>query len=186
MFKFNSNRTGKNILTKDIRKIFPFLRAKSISEKPAFYKPLIFKINDIPTIVYPCGGVEEIFDRTEKGNIEKYLTKLFEKNEITKGDFNIIILWNEGKDIMSDVWIYDCEWESGALTDTKIFKNFELTTEMGTGAEDGLILLGREAEHRKKRKDIEDYINKKRPKLPGKLNPKKEFYKLSCFTKNSI
>ncbi|MCC7570268.1 L-alanine exporter AlaE [Candidatus Micrarchaeota archaeon] len=164
------------LLLTDVKDIVPFLKAKNEPEKPAFYKPLKLKIENVPTIVYPCGGIEEQFDRTQNGVIEKYLIELFRKNEIKKADFNIVILWNTTNTIMSDVWTYELDWGSGALTDTKIFRNFDLTTEMGTGAEDGLILLRREAELRKKRKNITNYFNGARPKLPDKLNPTQEFY----------
>lgn len=159
------------------------MRAKNkIEEPPAFYKPITFKINNTPIIVYPCGGVEKILNRTDPKSIQNHIEALFREtfykgNRIKQADFYITILWENNNKIMTDFWIYNCEWDSGALTDTKIFENYKLTTNFGTSAENGLILLGEEAKKRKRSKSIKEYINRKRPRLPCGLNPKQDFYK---------
>jgi len=101
----------------------------------SFYKPVILKIGNKPTIVYPCIGLEKVLDRTNKKSIETHLINLYGSNKINldTGEYHILILWDEStddpnsesKDIMSDVWIFDKteSWGAGPLVDVKTFRN---------------------------------------------------------------
>ena len=146
-----------------------------------FYNPLKLTIQETPIIVYPCDGVESIFNRKEKGIIEEYLSKLYEQNKISftnLGQYNIIILWNEGNDVMTDIWIYDKieSWGSGPLVDVKIFRNFNIEKNSGVSAGDGLILLGKEEEHRRTKNSLKEYIGGDRPKLLDGIINGEDFY----------
>jgi hypothetical protein len=134
-----------------------------------FYNSITLRIGRIPVIVYPCKGIEALFNK--KGSVEKHLRELYEKNSLNAGEYNIIILWNEGKDIMADVWVFDktASWGSGPLVDVRIFRNSMPDNKSGVSAGDGLVLLGLEEQQRWKSKSLDEYINGKRPKLPKKI-----------------
>ncbi len=147
----------------------------------AFYNPIKLTIREIPVIVYPCTGLETILDRKERGIIEKHILEIYEKNKsilLDLGQYNIIILWNDGKDIMADVWIYDKleSWGSGPLVNVKIFRNLNNEKKIGVSAGDGLILLGKEEEYRRTKDSLEEYINSERPKLSEDLVIREDFY----------
>jgi len=149
----------------------------------SFFDPITIQIGTIPIIVYPCSGLETVFERTEDYCLEKHIEDIYKQNnELKKGEYHIIILWNDDKDKMSDVWIFDnveC-LGSGPLVDVKICRNFERETRIGVSAGDGLILLGRETELeeklRKSNKGVKDYIKSKRPALPDDIKPIEAFY----------
>ncbi len=144
-----------------------------------FFNPIVKILGETPAIVYPCPGIEKFFDRKEKGCIEKYLQELYTENRLyEKGEYNIIILWNDANDIMADVWIYDKieSWGSGPLVDVKIFRSGKQDNSSGVSAGNGLVLLGLEEQHRWKSKSLHDYIEGPRPKLPDKIRVGKNFY----------
>ncbi|MCK5044412.1 hypothetical protein KAR26_01615 [Candidatus Parcubacteria bacterium] len=145
-----------------------------------FYNPIKLTIQETPVLVYPCGGVEALLSREEKGIIERYILKLYAENKnilASLGEYNIIILWNEGKDVMADIWIYDKleSWGSGPLVDVKIFRNFNIEKNIGVSAGDGLILLGKEEEHRRSKNSLAEYINGDRPELLEDMVLKEDF-----------
>lgn len=146
----------------------------------SFYKPKIINFNERPIIIYPCSGIEKIFDRQEKESLENHIREVFAKNQelLNTGEYYIVILWDEKGDKMSDVWIFGQleSWGSGPLVDVKIFRNLNLETTIGVSAGDGLIMLGREEEHRRKSKSFYEYIHDPRPELPSGINPEEEFY----------
>ncbi|MCK5176528.1 MAG: hypothetical protein KAQ92_02270 [Candidatus Aenigmarchaeota archaeon] len=144
-----------------------------------FYNPISFSINSTPVIVYPCPGVEMIFNRKEKGCIEKYITELYFENNIhANGEYNIIILWNEDEEVMVDLWIFDRieSWGSGPLVDVKIFRDKKIDLNTGVSAGDGLVLLGMEEQHRWTTQSLKEYLRGKRPKLPKRISANEEFY----------
>lgn len=144
-----------------------------------FYNPISTNISSTPVIVYPCPGIETIFDRNEKGSIEKYLTELYSENALKEnGQYNIIILWNEGKDTMADLWIFDKleSWGSGPLVDVKVFRNKNPDKNTGVSAGDGLVLLGIEEQHRWTKGSLKDYLEDPRPKLPERISKGEDFY----------
>ncbi len=146
----------------------------------SFYFPKNVVINEIPVIIYPCIGVEKLLSRTKPDCIESHIKQLYEKNVnlLKKGNYHIIILWDNEGDIMSDVWIFDKleSWQSGPLVDVKIFRNFEVENSIGVSAGDGLVMLGYEEMHRRSKTKFDEYINGNRPELPEGITPKEEFY----------
>lgn len=154
-----------------------------------FYIPLFGFIEKVPVIIYPCIGVESLFDRNSPGILEDHLLKLYTKNpELhTAGQYHIVLMWDldsddpnsqGSKDKMTDVWIFDQveSWGSGPLVDAKIFRNFSIEKNIGISAGDGLIMLGREEEHRRTKSSLGSYLEDPRPQLPEYINPSQEFY----------
>ena len=153
-----------------------------------FYRPIITKIKDstrdVPVIVYPCMGIEAIFDRGKYNIIEEHISAVYETNKNrfkTLGQFHIDILWDDEQDIMTDIWIFDEieSWGSGALLkDVNVFRNLNIDNGSGLGAEYGLIVLGREAENRLANypDSLDEFIDGDRPELPLGLTPAEDFY----------
>ncbi len=145
-----------------------------------FYFPKRLDISGIPVIIYPGKGAEKVFDRSRKDCVELHIINLYRSNfpSLGKGQYSIAIVWNEGNDRMTDVWVYDKieSWGSGPLVDVKVFRGFEPETNIGVSAENGLIMLGREGEHRRKKGSLREYLDADRPLLPEGINPVEEFY----------
>jgi len=142
-----------------------------------FYNPKLVYVRNIPIIVYPDEGIENLLSRDDPHSIEKHLERLYHNVNLKNiGNFNIDILWENQRDLMTDVWRYSKldDWGSGALVDEITFRGMDLELSIGTSAEFGLIMLGREAEYRIG-KDLTAYL-KTRPKLPKKLINGKDFY----------
>ena len=113
-----------------------------------FYLPELMTVEKTSVIVYMCEGIEGFVDRTDPNSIKKHLKQLYRKNFLlVNGDFNIDILWAD-RELMTDVWKYTLQWDSGALSQATTFRGFETTTDFGTSAEYGHYVLGREAEQR--------------------------------------
>ena len=135
-----------------------------------FYKPKLLYARNTPIIVYPDEGIESFLSRQDPNSIKRHLDGLYAQEDLREiGEFNIDILWEDKGDLMTDVWIYSQldNWGSGALVDAKIFRGANRETSIGISAEFGLIMLGREAEHRMN-KNLIDYL-KERPELPREL-----------------
>ncbi len=150
---------------------------------PSFYFPFSIKIDQIPLIVYPCIGIEKVFDRQQANVLEEYLHSLYLENKelLSCGEYQIIILWNDGEDKMTDIWIFDKveSWGSGPLVDAKVFRNLQQETTTGISAGDGLIMLGRETELeeelRKSGKSVQEYLDHPRASLPNDIAPQEHF-----------
>ena len=146
----------------------------------SFYLPKRLDISGTPVIIYPSEGAEKVFDRSRKDCVELHIVSLYRSNFSTllKGQYHIDIVWNVGNDRMTDVWIYDKieSWGSGPLADVKVFRGFEPETNIGVSAENGLIMLGREGEHRRKQESLKAYLDGSRPSLPDGIQPLEEFY----------
>ena len=149
----------------------------------SFYCPLIATIHTIPIIVYPLIGCEKAFDRNQKQILEQHLEKLYTTNyDLQTGNYHIVMLWNDGVDRMSDVWIFNNNEseQSGPLIEEKTFRNMNRDTTIGTTAADGLIMLGKETELeeqlRKSGKTLNDYLECERPVLPPDLQAIENFY----------
>ncbi len=176
----------------------------------AFYKPIITIQEDkmgVPkhAIVYIDTKVSERFDRMTYGIIEEHVYNVYRKNKDrfkTLGQYNIDVLWVDGKDTMFDIWVMDKikEWgvqqtDSGALVDAEYtFRNFEEDKESGIGAGLGMMVLAKEEVQRRIVEQIfgifgegssidvilNEYIYGTRPRLdfgPGfDFTPKEEFY----------
>jgi len=144
-----------------------------------FYSPFRLDVGKLPLIVYPCLGTENVFDRSEPGCLEAHVREVYAKNKklLDTGAYYILILWNDSKDRMADVWIFDKldSWGSGPLADVKVFRNFELEQNIGVSAGDGLIMLGREEEQRRKSASLAAYLDGKRPEMPAEMVLKESF-----------
>ena len=136
-----------------------------------FYKPITIELSST-FIVYPCPGVEKLIPRSK---ISEHIKKVDSKIE-KKGEYQIVILWDENNNIMTDVWIYDKieSWGSGPLVDVKIFRDYEEEKNIGVGAGNGMVLLGIEEQHRWTCKNLQEYL-KTRPQLPEKITANKEY-----------
>ncbi len=153
-----------------------------------FYKPFTLYLNETPVIVYPCIGLEKVIDRLDVNSIYNHLEELYLANEqlLIVGEYHIVILWDEASDdqtaksadVMSDVWIFDKldSWGSGPLVDVRIFRNNFLETNIGVSAGDGLLMLGREEERRRASKNLKNYLDGERARLPADISPKENFY----------
>lgn len=149
-----------------------------------FYNPFRLEIKNVPIIVYPSQGLENVLDRTNKYSIERNLFTLYKRNSDKireKGEYHIVIQWAEkGKpDIMTDVWIYDKveSWGSGPLVDAKVFRDEQIVKDIGVGCGNELIMLGREEEHRRNASSLKEYLRGIRPTLPDFINLKENFFK---------
>lgn len=141
-----------------------------------FYNPKLVYVRNVPLIVYPDEGIEELLSRQDANSIKNHLEKLYtNRNLKNPGDFNIDILWEDKGDLMTDVWMYSQlnNWGSGAFVDAKTFREYKRDTSMGVSAEFGLIMLGKEAEHRID-KTLKAYLET-RPKLPKELINERDF-----------
>ena len=148
-----------------------------------FYNPKIIEIKKLPIIVYFDEGIEQLLNREDPAALNKHFDKLYSDNldsalnQIDMNGFNIDILWENKKGLMTDVWIYSQlnKWGSGALVDEKTFRGYKLDTSVGVSSEHELIMLGKEAEHRVGKK-LNEYLQK-RPVLPQFLVNGKDFLK---------
>lgn len=118
----------------------------------AFYKPIITRVGNIedfirhrgiPAIVYPCIGIEAVLDRRKHNVIEEHVMNVYKANRdrLKSSYYNIDILWNDGQDVMTDVWSYNKNWNSGDFVDEKTFRGLELEVDKGISADFGLVLL---------------------------------------------
>ncbi len=149
----------------------------------SFYFPFQLTVDTIPLIVYPCMGVEQIFDRSVKGLLENHIRSVYAANKsLRKGQYHILILWNNEGEIMTDVWIFDKieSWGSGPLIDIIVFRNLAPDVTIGQSAGDGVIMIGRETEReellRKSGKTLHEYLTNERPTLPEDIAPEEDFY----------
>ncbi|MBU4245515.1 MAG: hypothetical protein ABIF85_07515 [Nanoarchaeota archaeon] len=173
----------------------------------AFYKPILTIQEDklgAPkhAIVYIDTKVSEIFDRRIHGAIEEHVYNVYRKNKDrfkTLGQYNIDILWADGKEPMLDIWVMDKikDWgaeqiDSGALVEAEYtFRNFKQDKKSGIGAGLGMMVLAKEELQRRiieqqlgEGSSINEilykYIHNDRPSLdfgPGfDFTPQKEFY----------
>lgn len=140
----------------------------------SFYKPLIFNISNTPVILYPYRGIEVSFSKYEKGKLEEYVSSVL--SDVAA--YAIVILWQDAQDIMTDVWLFGEfeSWNAGPVVSVKNYRNGAIDTKSGVTAGDGLVMLGREEEQRRKSNSISEYINGSRPELPFDLAPSEDFY----------
>ncbi len=138
-----------------------------------FYKPYIYS-NKFKAVIYPMIGVESTVGANQD-SINQHLDKVILKNEMNLGTYQVILVWADKSDLMTDFWIFQSlESEAAGYTvDCRTFRNTTETKGEGLTASDGLIMLGREAELeesiRKTGGNINDYLMAERPILPDKL-----------------
>lgn len=148
-----------------------------------FYIPQLVRLERLPIIIYPCEGIEQLLDRKDPTAISRHIKELYKKSRgFPNGEFNIDIqfnidiLWEDNKDLMTDVWTFHQldSWGSGALTSEYTFRGVKRETAMGTSAEFGHSMLGREAEHRlwTCKGDFKKYLATRPPLHPETTNHK--------------
>ena len=145
-----------------------------------FYNPQFLKINGTQIIIYPSKDLEKVLDRNKQDSVKNHLKSLYYANNFpADSEYHIVILWNEGEDVMSDIWIFTKikSWGSGPLVDVRVFRGMKREYSIGVSAGNGLVMLGREEEHRKKKKSLTAYFKDPRPKLPSYLALNEDFEK---------
>ncbi len=160
-----------------------------------FYIPEVVKVRKIPVVVYLCEGVENTLcmesgkwkehtgDRLTKTEVREHLETLYMMNKFPWGKFNIDILWRKGISFMTDVWTFSNldSWGSGALSTGMTFSGCSRDTAVGTSAEYGHVMLGREAEHRLfgglngGPMKLEEYLAS-RPQLPSQITNNQRYF----------
>jgi hypothetical protein len=117
-----------------------------------FYCPQKLVFPELTVITYPCEGIEPFLPRTRPGAIEEHTTALYQHNNLfnENNGFNIDLLWENDGELMTDVWLFSQleSWGSGALSEARTYRGLERVHDMGTSAEFGHSVLGREAEYR--------------------------------------
>lgn len=136
-----------------------------------FYKSEISKIDNSFQIIYPMKGIELLFKR-HSNEIQEYLKKILPLCAgFSESVYQIIIIWSDGNDIMTDIWLYKGleSGESGYIIDCRTFRGLKEVHEEGITASDGLILLGKETElaeeYRRNNTKITEYIEGERPNI---------------------
>jgi hypothetical protein len=147
---------------------------------PKFYKPLVIPVRSVPVVVYPCEGVEQHLRRDDPESVARHLNELYERNRLTnKQGFDIDILWEDAGSLMTDRWEMTRlqSWGSGAFSEAKTYRAFDLDTTKGTSAEFGHIVLGEEAKQRLFECD-EDMLKflVTRPVLPQQITNDLNYY----------
>ncbi len=143
----------------------------------AFYNPLSIQIKGKAVIVYPDQGLEKVMHRNA-ASVKKHIEELCNMHSLPKDiDYQIIMLWAEDKDPVTDMWIFTKTdaWGSGPLVDVKIFRGYREVNDIGVGSGNTLIVLGKEEEHRRRSQNLESYLSGPRPKLPDFLLLNEDF-----------
>ncbi|MCK4634591.1 MAG: hypothetical protein KAT37_01835 [Candidatus Aenigmarchaeota archaeon] len=150
-----------------------------------FYNPEIVRYREIPVIVYPEKGVEKHLDRKREGIITDHIRSTYELNKNrfkTLGDYHIDFLWNHKENLMTDVWVQSKidEWDSGPLSNPKVFKKANGVIKPDNNIEKASgnvhIVLGLEEIHRRHFNNFDSYITGKRPDLPFNLSSGENFH----------
>lgn len=125
-------------------------------------------------------GLENVLERGSK-NIEIHLRNLFAQNRIPGSTYQIVIIWQQERCVMTDLWLFsDLESaDTGFTVSCLTFQGFKRIEDNGITASDGLIILGRETELeedlRKQGEPVQAYVNGQRPALPMELVSDFEF-----------
>ncbi len=145
------------------------------------YIPFSHKINNISLIIYPAKDENPVYDVFKnKGEIKKYLNELFARHpEINRGEYHIIFVWNLENQRMADIWVHSMKnWsDSGPMIECYIFKGLEICNDAGIASGDGIIVLGREEELRRKIGKLEEYVNREKyiPEFLDEYRPVEEY-----------
>ena len=145
----------------------------------AFYNPYSVKIREFSMIVYLDLGIEKVLERKNSA-IQHHIDALIDKNSLPKDtDYLIAILWADGSNLMTDIWIFTKTdaWGSGPLADVRIFQGNNPVNSIGIGSGNTLMVLGNEEELRRTSKSLRKYLSGPRPKLPDYLLLKEDFQK---------
>jgi len=152
-----------------------------MTNSPRQYKPFNYRIGKIPIIVYPVkdeNSIKKVFSNLQ--DIKEHLKNLYKINqEVNKGDYHIVFIWNLDNKRMTDVWIYSIEnWtNSGPLMDCITFRDLSICEDAGIASGDSIIVLGREEEFRRKNSNLVKYLDRNNniPNFPKGMKPREIF-----------
>ena len=134
-----------------------------------FIGRICLKNNDPPirAYVHRAGYIEAYNNDIQEAN--RHLTQVLKENRDELKHFQYILasMWGEGKDKMIDMFGYRAinEWPGnpeihGWVMENGIFVPVnKIMSEKGLTCEDTTIMLSKEAEHRRIRKDLDDFIS---------------------------
>ncbi len=155
-----------------------------------FYNSLATELGNIPTLVYPARGLEEVFDRNDRGCVERYLQGLWELHRglvSPATEYMIGMVWNEGPDKMLDLWTHRNSegYGFGPLIDVKLFRNFEnympdqnkKDVEEGCASGNTIVLLAAEENQRVSAGNLKQFLSGRRPELPERMKLNGDFYR---------
>ena len=159
-----------------------------------FFNPMVTRIGnrEIPTIVYPSEGVDAVFDRKDRGCIERYLNGVWiQHGDLFPGDTEYIVgvVWNDFNDTMADLRLNRrtqsyANGHFGYLGNVLTFRNWSNYRADPSNKEEGDtcgnedIVVGREEEHRRtiSPNDVNVYVFGSRPVLPEWLRVGEDFF----------
>ena len=145
------------------------------------YLPFNHKIKNIYLIIYPVkdeNPLQEVFRGSD--DIKNHLELLYEKNnQLLKGEYHILFVWNLDGKRMTDVWIHSLKnWsDSGPLLECLTFRGLKICEDAGIASGDSVLVLGREEELRRNSDTLEKYLNRTEylPEFPEGMTPDEEF-----------
>ena len=119
-----------------------------------FCLPEVLRVGTLPVIVYADENINGLLSRQDPQSIQKYLDRLYHRVEKLGGGFvDINILWEDNKDLITDVWsIIGSRWSSSRLSTKRTFRRnqqgtFVLDGHHDTSAKYILSVIGRELEY---------------------------------------
>lgn len=156
-----------------------------------YYKPLNDSFNNIPIIIYPAKGDNDLtkaFSQNKKGSIEKYVLNVLSSDQsfCKDADIILVIVWNQDSNPNCDIWKVNANSlsdDSGFLYDVRIYENLTATSSLGVASGDTLTVLA--AEEILLRElilgkglsfDEASDRSKFQVKMPTANNPTQEFY----------
>jgi len=162
-----------------------------------FYNPFTTEMGNIPTIVYPARGVEVVFDRCDKGFIEKYLHGLWSLHSrliSPETEYMLAMVWDEPIDEqrnkMTDLWTHrrTADYGFGPLMDVLTFRNNDhyfpdqsrKDVPEGRGSGNTIKVVSNEeqlwTELISAGGTPQEFLSGPRPKLPERMRVGEDFY----------
>jgi len=139
-----------------------------------------------PVIVYIDQGIEEFLDRRNPDSVKTHINQLYWAHMeplLVEGRIDIDFLWQYDNRFMTDTWTigHPDDWGSGGLVTARTYERnaegiFVQRTDLGTTAQNGLIILGRESEYmlfggpEETRMSLTDFLQQRPPLHPPLTN----------------
>jgi len=154
-----------------------------------FYNPFTTGLGNIPTLVYPARGLEEVFDRQDRGCVERYLRGLWELHQglvSPETEYMLAMVWNQSENKMADLWTHrkSEEYGFGPLVDIKTFRNLKhyipdqtKPDDQGCGSGNTIHVVNAEINYWTMlgRSKLKEFLEK-RPELPEGMRLDMDFY----------
>lgn len=149
---------------------------------PRQYKPYTSTFKTIPRIIYLVkdeNPLQNVYN--DEAEITSHLDGLYTKHadELEKGSYHILFVWNLEGHRMTDVWIHDMKnWsDSGPLLECITFRDLDMCQDAGIASGDSVIVLGREEELRRSLPSLEKYVDRGKymPEFPDGMQPTEQF-----------